>query len=327
MAKIKIELDGKTLREAKRVADDLGLDLQSATRAFYRQIAREGRIPLDLALRTGESASVPAPSAVAAPAHSEPADKPSEQPAAPKKAPASEPAPAHAAQKPAACPAAAAAPKSPVQPQKSDAHIPSMNEIPSQDELLERMLEAKEEAEMEARAEEAVKRDNERKRARVEAFEKAADEAAKQRAQKAVPEQQTAQGTTAADQLTPAELAELTASELAALRRKPATGVAPASKPEPEADALAAAESAASKAVPAKTSSASETKPAAASAADAAQRPRFPFAGVPETEEEAAAKEQLRRQDQRWHDEGWRGSWLFDGDDPDDELLFGPYEI
>ena len=38
-------------------------------------------------------------------------------------------------------------------------------------------------------------------------------------------------------------------------------------------------------------------------------------------------QDELRKEDQRWHDEGWRGSWLFDGDDPDDELLFGPYEI
>jgi|GEM_PF-5013531 len=61
MAKIKIEVDGKTLREAKDLAEDLGLDLQSVTRAFYRQIVREGRIPLDLSMRAPQPAFMPAP--------------------------------------------------------------------------------------------------------------------------------------------------------------------------------------------------------------------------------------------------------------------------
>jgi addiction module antitoxin, relB/dinJ family len=39
-------VDEETRREAARIAEDLGFDLPSVTRAFYRQIVRENRLPL-----------------------------------------------------------------------------------------------------------------------------------------------------------------------------------------------------------------------------------------------------------------------------------------
>ena len=45
---ITIEVDDETLEEASRVAEYFGLDLPLVTRAFYKQIVREGRIPLNL---------------------------------------------------------------------------------------------------------------------------------------------------------------------------------------------------------------------------------------------------------------------------------------
>lgn len=45
---VTIEVDGKTLEEASRVAENFGLDLPLVTKAFYEQIVREGRIPLNL---------------------------------------------------------------------------------------------------------------------------------------------------------------------------------------------------------------------------------------------------------------------------------------
>lgn len=39
-------MDEETRREAARIAEDLGFDLPSVTRAFYRQIVRENRLPL-----------------------------------------------------------------------------------------------------------------------------------------------------------------------------------------------------------------------------------------------------------------------------------------
>ena len=45
---VPIEVDDETLEEASLVAERFGLDLPSVTRAFYKQIVREGRIPLNL---------------------------------------------------------------------------------------------------------------------------------------------------------------------------------------------------------------------------------------------------------------------------------------
>lgn len=48
MASVTVRVDEDTKRKASVIAEDLGLDLSSVTRAFYRQIVRERRIPLDL---------------------------------------------------------------------------------------------------------------------------------------------------------------------------------------------------------------------------------------------------------------------------------------
>lgn len=48
MASVTVRVDEETKRKASAIAEDLGLDLSSVTRAFYRQIVRERRIPLDL---------------------------------------------------------------------------------------------------------------------------------------------------------------------------------------------------------------------------------------------------------------------------------------
>lgn len=45
---ITIQTDAETIEEAARIAEYFGLDLPSVTRAFYKQIVREGRIPLSL---------------------------------------------------------------------------------------------------------------------------------------------------------------------------------------------------------------------------------------------------------------------------------------
>lgn len=49
---VTIRLDERTKQAASAVVEDLGLDLSSVTRAFYKQIIRENRIPLSLS-RTG----------------------------------------------------------------------------------------------------------------------------------------------------------------------------------------------------------------------------------------------------------------------------------
>ncbi|GAA0634144.1 type II toxin-antitoxin system RelB/DinJ family antitoxin [Bifidobacterium pullorum] len=48
MASVTVRVDEDTKRRASMIAEDLGFDLSSVTRAFYRQIVRERRIPLDL---------------------------------------------------------------------------------------------------------------------------------------------------------------------------------------------------------------------------------------------------------------------------------------
>lgn len=48
MASVTVRVDAQTKKEAADIAEDFGLDLSSVTRAFYRQIVRERRIPLTL---------------------------------------------------------------------------------------------------------------------------------------------------------------------------------------------------------------------------------------------------------------------------------------
>ncbi|KAB8295395.1 type II toxin-antitoxin system RelB/DinJ family antitoxin [Bifidobacterium avesanii] len=48
MASVTVRVDADTKQKAASIAEDFGLDLSSVTRAFYRQIVREKRIPLNL---------------------------------------------------------------------------------------------------------------------------------------------------------------------------------------------------------------------------------------------------------------------------------------
>lgn len=48
MASVTIRVDDETKVEATEIVEDFGFDLSSVTRAFYRQIVRERRIPLSL---------------------------------------------------------------------------------------------------------------------------------------------------------------------------------------------------------------------------------------------------------------------------------------
>lgn len=48
MASVTVRVDAHTKEQAANIAEDFGLDLSSVTRAFYRQIVREHRIPLNL---------------------------------------------------------------------------------------------------------------------------------------------------------------------------------------------------------------------------------------------------------------------------------------
>ncbi len=45
---VTVRVDENTKKAAAAIAEDFGLDLSSVTRAFYRQIVREQRIPLSL---------------------------------------------------------------------------------------------------------------------------------------------------------------------------------------------------------------------------------------------------------------------------------------
>lgn len=47
MSSVTIRVDDET-KAAARIAEDFGFDLSSVTRAFYRQMVREQRIPLTL---------------------------------------------------------------------------------------------------------------------------------------------------------------------------------------------------------------------------------------------------------------------------------------
>lgn len=48
MTSVTVRVDKKTKLDAARIVEDFGFDLSSVTRAFYRQIVRENRIPLTL---------------------------------------------------------------------------------------------------------------------------------------------------------------------------------------------------------------------------------------------------------------------------------------
>lgn len=48
MASVTIRVDDETKAEAIKIVEDFSFDLSSVTRAFYRQIVRERRIPLSL---------------------------------------------------------------------------------------------------------------------------------------------------------------------------------------------------------------------------------------------------------------------------------------
>ena len=47
-ASVTIRVDDATKAAATAIAEDFGFDLSSVTRAFYRQMVRENRIPLNL---------------------------------------------------------------------------------------------------------------------------------------------------------------------------------------------------------------------------------------------------------------------------------------
>lgn len=48
MVSVTVRVDAETKQRAAEIAEDFGFDLSSVTRAFYRQIVRENRIPLTL---------------------------------------------------------------------------------------------------------------------------------------------------------------------------------------------------------------------------------------------------------------------------------------
>ena len=48
MTSVTVRVDEQTKLDATRIVEDFGFDLSSVTRAFYRQIVRENRIPLSL---------------------------------------------------------------------------------------------------------------------------------------------------------------------------------------------------------------------------------------------------------------------------------------
>ena len=48
MTSVTVRVDDETKRAASTLAEDFGFDLSSVTRAFYKQMVREQRIPLNL---------------------------------------------------------------------------------------------------------------------------------------------------------------------------------------------------------------------------------------------------------------------------------------
>lgn len=359
MAKIKVELDGKTLHAAKDVAEQLGFDLESVTRAFYRQMVREQRIPLDLSLNASaepaleaqpvESATEdePKPTAGSAPKKDEP--KPAGEKAAAedeKTPPAASNAPVkqekHAAPKPKVTTFGAGAGTAPAgaaekpaaaatnEPARDENGVPPLSSIPSEDELLERMIAARDEADEERQNAEAVKRDAER-RAKMQAeMDRAFDEAAaKRKAEREQQEQARAeaeekQRTAAAEQARAARQAAQSQTQRQAAAQAPRPMTVPGGFPH-DAGAF--------------DRSGIGARPAAGEQQDdEAKRLADAFAAV-----RAAGQQQPRNQQHdkvNEHSEqpltidkdgnkhgGWRDSWLFEGDDPNDELLFSPWEI
>ncbi len=47
---VTIRIDSKDKKDASEIAEFFGFDLSSVTRAFYKQMIRERRIPLDLSM-------------------------------------------------------------------------------------------------------------------------------------------------------------------------------------------------------------------------------------------------------------------------------------
>lgn len=58
MASITIRVDDETKAQATKIVEDFGFDLSSVTRAFYRQMVRENRIPLNLSYQEPNELSV-----------------------------------------------------------------------------------------------------------------------------------------------------------------------------------------------------------------------------------------------------------------------------
>lgn len=58
MSSVTVRVDEETKEQAARIAADFGFDLSSVTRAFYRQMVRENRIPLNLSYGEPNEASV-----------------------------------------------------------------------------------------------------------------------------------------------------------------------------------------------------------------------------------------------------------------------------
>lgn len=48
MSTVTIRIDEATKKDVSKIAKDFGLDISSITRAFYKQIQREKRVPLSL---------------------------------------------------------------------------------------------------------------------------------------------------------------------------------------------------------------------------------------------------------------------------------------
>ena len=57
MASVTVRVDEETKTRAAEIAEDFGFDLSSVTRAFYRQMVRENRIPLSLSYGEPNDAS------------------------------------------------------------------------------------------------------------------------------------------------------------------------------------------------------------------------------------------------------------------------------
>lgn len=52
MGQITVRIADGDKKEATQIVNDLGLDMTTVTKAFYKQIIRERRIPLDFSLNT-----------------------------------------------------------------------------------------------------------------------------------------------------------------------------------------------------------------------------------------------------------------------------------